>query len=313
MTPTEFAIKLGMEGDTMNSEHDHSNFLRENVLEAATQPALIDDPETDGTDFAHPAWWRGQDHALEMICHHVNLILDGKDDGKGENLEGPWRELRRRLLALVKTQPAQDVAALVDRAKQATAILRLPERLNLAKYEVTPTQAGDWACLIELLATALLAEHAARVRAEVACGQAIGAVNGYKPAIDEEWSLVGEAVAALKAERDALAAKLAEAERERDDACVQVQRMKASTQWDTVRTISEQLIVAESNVRTLTAERDAAIARAEAAEAELAKLGPVEWQVNTDAIGWRQSTDVEVQHIRSFAVDRVRAIRVVNQ
>jgi predicted nucleic acid-binding Zn-ribbon protein len=62
----------------------------------------IDYPDADGTDYAHPAWWRGHDHAIAMFCHHVNQILDGKDDGTGENVEGNWRDLRKRLLAMRK-------------------------------------------------------------------------------------------------------------------------------------------------------------------------------------------------------------------
>ena len=28
----------------------------------------LDDPELDGTDFAHPAWWRGHDAAVSHMC-----------------------------------------------------------------------------------------------------------------------------------------------------------------------------------------------------------------------------------------------------
>ena len=61
---------------------------------------LRDDPECDGTDAAHPAYWRGHDHAVATICLKITEILDGKDDGKGIASE-PWEPVRRRLLALM--------------------------------------------------------------------------------------------------------------------------------------------------------------------------------------------------------------------
>lgn len=58
-----------------------------------------DHPECDGTDAAHPAYWRGHDHAVAVLCQKVTEILDGKDDGKGIASE-PWEPVRRRLMAL---------------------------------------------------------------------------------------------------------------------------------------------------------------------------------------------------------------------
>lgn len=36
-----------------------------------------DDPENDATDFAHPAWWRGNDHGVETVCQILLAVLDG--------------------------------------------------------------------------------------------------------------------------------------------------------------------------------------------------------------------------------------------
>jgi hypothetical protein len=91
-----------------------------NARAILAQPApATDDPEFDGTDFAHPAWWRGHEQTTAMVCQKVNEILDGKDDGKGENSEGPWRDLRKRLLKMVQPAPAvgTDHAALVGEEK----------------------------------------------------------------------------------------------------------------------------------------------------------------------------------------------------
>lgn len=38
---------------------------------------MNDDPELDGTDGAHPAWWRGCDHGTAMTVSIINEILDG--------------------------------------------------------------------------------------------------------------------------------------------------------------------------------------------------------------------------------------------
>jgi hypothetical protein len=55
-----------------------------------------DDPEADGTDFAHPAWWRGNERAFLTAVHEVNDILDGTKTNVGISIE-PWQSLRQRL------------------------------------------------------------------------------------------------------------------------------------------------------------------------------------------------------------------------
>jgi hypothetical protein len=69
-----------------------------------TQPAR-DDPELDGTDAAHPAWWRGQQYGADAICREVNKILDGNGNESGVGHE-PLESTRRRLFALL-AQPAR--------------------------------------------------------------------------------------------------------------------------------------------------------------------------------------------------------------
>ena len=160
------------------------------------------------------------------------------------------------------------------------------------------------------------AERAERKRdeAQIACGQAMGATNGLKPSIDEEWSVLGEAVATLYADRVAVGMELerligglydiAEGDCSYGDNCPGGQSGKhgqchvchcrevlgitaeqaltlggpryvaraaavereAETRkhCDAARAAREAF---ENDVDTLTAERDAAIARAERAEA----------------------------------------------
>jgi hypothetical protein len=56
----------------------------------------IDVPECDGTDAAHPAWWRGHEQAVASLCQLINQILDGKKRGNGIASE-PWESTRNRL------------------------------------------------------------------------------------------------------------------------------------------------------------------------------------------------------------------------
>jgi hypothetical protein len=40
------------------------------------QPKLIpDDPHFDATDGAHPAWWRGHDHTVTVLCRIFDEII----------------------------------------------------------------------------------------------------------------------------------------------------------------------------------------------------------------------------------------------
>ena len=37
-----------------------------------------DDPQCDATDFAHPAWWRGEEWSCNMFCKMIDKILTVK-------------------------------------------------------------------------------------------------------------------------------------------------------------------------------------------------------------------------------------------
>ena len=64
-----------------------------------------DDPELDGTDAAHPAWWRGNDRGCEATCEIITRILDGETPS-GVCRE-PLETVRRRVAAL----PSQHAVA----------------------------------------------------------------------------------------------------------------------------------------------------------------------------------------------------------
>ena len=42
-----------------------------------------DFPFYDGTDGAHPAWWRGEEHGVRAVVQRLQETADGHDDGAG--------------------------------------------------------------------------------------------------------------------------------------------------------------------------------------------------------------------------------------
>lgn len=64
---------------------------------------LFNDPELDGTDFAHPAWWRGNEAGCLGTAERFQKILDGKDDGHGVISHPKLESVRRQILRLKKT------------------------------------------------------------------------------------------------------------------------------------------------------------------------------------------------------------------
>lgn len=67
---------------------------------AARRVGEADNPQWDGTDAAHPAWWRGNDRGCRFVTQLLTDALDGKDDGGGWMGYPPLEALRRRLLAI---------------------------------------------------------------------------------------------------------------------------------------------------------------------------------------------------------------------
>lgn len=63
------------------------------------------DPQWDGTDAAHPAWWRGNDRGVEQVVERLTEVLDGKDNGSGVLNFPPLESLRRRLLGILARGP----------------------------------------------------------------------------------------------------------------------------------------------------------------------------------------------------------------
>jgi hypothetical protein len=58
----------------------------------------LDDPDLDGTDGAHPAWWRGSDHACDMAATRLYGAIIGTDDGNGVLAHPGLERIRRWIL-----------------------------------------------------------------------------------------------------------------------------------------------------------------------------------------------------------------------
>lgn len=79
---------------------DERNRLRERVAELEAENArLRDDPEADGTDYAHPAWWRGNDAGVATLCRAIEALLDGQEP-VGAVSGAEWDRVRRRVWEL---------------------------------------------------------------------------------------------------------------------------------------------------------------------------------------------------------------------
>lgn len=64
-------------------------------LESELAEARQGNEELDGTDAAHPAWWRGNDAGVAQVCAQINAILDGAD--VFGTASEPWESTRRRV------------------------------------------------------------------------------------------------------------------------------------------------------------------------------------------------------------------------
>jgi len=82
--------------DDFNVLRDRMEYLQRKLTELENANAL----DLDGTDFAHPAWWRGQDHAVAMMTREIGKILEG------EPIMGvcqePWQTVRVRIAGLTE-------------------------------------------------------------------------------------------------------------------------------------------------------------------------------------------------------------------
>ena len=106
--------------------------LRQRIaqLETKLAEARKDNKELDGTDAAHPTWWRGNDAGVAQVCAQINAILDGADVF-GTAAE-PWESTRRRVAEARKDSQRLDKVRRVLAAYQGSALGCNPQILFAA-------------------------------------------------------------------------------------------------------------------------------------------------------------------------------------
>lgn len=105
-----------------------------------------DSPQDDGTDAAHPAWWRGADHGVQMTCRKLAAVLDGLDDGQGVCSSEELETLRRRILMMRND--------LLTCRHERKAQLRRPLEEYTAPLDTQSCVTAEEACGIEVKRTA---------------------------------------------------------------------------------------------------------------------------------------------------------------
>lgn len=63
---------------------------------------IPDDPEDDGTDYAHPAYWRGSEAGVRGATMRMRQAAEGHDDGSGVIGSPELEKVRRMILDLRK-------------------------------------------------------------------------------------------------------------------------------------------------------------------------------------------------------------------
>lgn len=120
--------RQAMAGTANNLNRENAD-LRDMITEVqracdkARSAPVYDNPDLDGTDGAHPAWWRGNDHGIRMTIREVNAWLSGAPLlGTYGQQELNW--LRARIAELVaerKGANAEYEAAYREGVRMATA------------------------------------------------------------------------------------------------------------------------------------------------------------------------------------------------
>lgn len=56
-----------------------------------------DDPDADATDFAHPAWWRGQEYGVESCCRVIHEAMESGPPESGSSNCLALNRLKRKI------------------------------------------------------------------------------------------------------------------------------------------------------------------------------------------------------------------------
>lgn len=105
-------------------------YLPNRVNSRMPEKSYLDNPEDDGTNKAHPAYWRGRARGTAEILQIIKRVAEGNDPGDGV-INSPVIEAARRIL--VNYKHTLDHAATNTKfvPKQATDIIK--EGVELSK------------------------------------------------------------------------------------------------------------------------------------------------------------------------------------
>lgn len=68
-------------------------------VESACALERVNNPDADGTDFAHPAFWRGEEQSCHLASATVKKLCSGEESNEGVCRE-PWESARQAIIAL---------------------------------------------------------------------------------------------------------------------------------------------------------------------------------------------------------------------
>lgn len=88
-------IALEREVRRLLEERDLDRLVEKKVAEAIS---AREDPQWDGTDFAHPAWWRGEKAGVAGACMRIRQALSGDVAGVCQD---PLQAIRMEVAALL--------------------------------------------------------------------------------------------------------------------------------------------------------------------------------------------------------------------
>ncbi len=113
-------------------------YVTEQSNQVIESVAVIDDPEWDGTDFAHPAFFRGEQYGGRGTVELILQTLGGDSGGTCSNER--LQLARDRITALLRER---------DQAREALAAVKNPPPVNnsVVFYDDIPgTNCAEWKC-----------------------------------------------------------------------------------------------------------------------------------------------------------------------
>lgn len=119
--------------------------------------ARKDNEELDGTDAAHPAWWRGNDAGVAQVCAQINAILDGAE--VSGTASEPWESTRRRVAEARKDLERLREVLEAGKADRWAA--------TVGNTETNAFRPSGWVVRAEAVLALIPASAAARLKAEV--------------------------------------------------------------------------------------------------------------------------------------------------